>query len=244
MAKRTKRTNKRQQLLKDSSNNLTAITNSKEFPPNSLQPGISSNNFRSQIHCQYNSLRCQLKLTNKLRKYHIDSLLKKTKSRLFKLIHIILNKCLKIKVNRLSQDFITNIRIEYNKKFLGCSIRSIYERFCSNFFVLAETKNINEEKVDYINNFLRLSFKQLMIFYIKSKKFGRDCKEIKEKEGEGISALFYFMCINYIEYYNSSKGNKTKNDFNALELYHSLTSSSASGSQEGVYKDNTSTFSS
>ena len=62
-------------------------------------------------------------------KAHIDSLLKKCKGKFFKAVHKTINLCLKDKVKRLPQRFITNITIQYNRKFLYQSLMAIYDAF-------------------------------------------------------------------------------------------------------------------
>ena len=63
---------------------------------------------------------------NYTRKLHIDSILKKCKGRFFKAISECVRKCIKIKVPKFPQNFITNIAIEYNQKFIDFSLTIIY----------------------------------------------------------------------------------------------------------------------
>ena len=53
------------------------------------------------------------------RKNHIDSLLKKSKGKFFRAIYEGIKLCLNLRVYRLPQEFITNITIEYNQKYLN-----------------------------------------------------------------------------------------------------------------------------
>ena len=63
------------------------------------------------------------------RKLHIDSILKKCKGRFFKAINECVKKCLRINVPKFPQNFITNISIEYNQKFLDFTMGDLFSYF-------------------------------------------------------------------------------------------------------------------
>ena len=62
------------------------------------------------ISC-FHSLKRELDIKD-CRKTHIDSLLKKVKSKCLKAIHEVLKSCVNLIVGRLPQLFITNIKID------------------------------------------------------------------------------------------------------------------------------------
>ena len=68
----------------------------------------------------------QIKYT---RSIHIDIILKKCKGKFYKAVNDCLKKCLKINIRKLPQSYITNISIEYNKKFLDFTIKDLYSYF-------------------------------------------------------------------------------------------------------------------
>ena len=59
----------------------------------------------------------------KILESHIDSLLKKSKIKC--LIHEVLKLSLNLLIEKLPQNFITNIKIDFNKKYLAKSIGEI-----------------------------------------------------------------------------------------------------------------------
>ena len=63
------------------------------------------------------------------RKIHIDSILKKCKGKFFKAVNNCIRKCLKIYIKKLPQGYITNISIEYNKRFFDFTINDLYTYF-------------------------------------------------------------------------------------------------------------------
>ena len=77
-----------------------------------------------------------------IRKKHIDIIIKKVKIKLFKGIQESLKYCLNININRLPQNFINNIKIEYNRQYLDKTISEIYLEFS----ILPPIKEILENK--------------------------------------------------------------------------------------------------
>ena len=74
---------------------------------------------RKEINSFYSRIKYIRKKYNikKSRKNHIDSLVKKAKSKFLKGIYEGLKYCLNSYINRLPQKFIINTKIEYNKKW-------------------------------------------------------------------------------------------------------------------------------
>ena len=69
------------------------------------------------FYSKFKYLCCKYKIDN-LRKNHIDIIIKKVKIKLFKAIHEVLKYSLNININGLPQNFINNIKIEYNRQYL------------------------------------------------------------------------------------------------------------------------------
>ena len=63
------------------------------------------------------------------RNIHIDSILKKCKSKFYKAVNDCIRKCVKINIKKVPQAFITNISIKYNNQFLKCTINKLYDFF-------------------------------------------------------------------------------------------------------------------
>ena len=169
---------------------------------------------KSSFHADFNSLKAKLNITENLRKTQVDSLLKKCKSKAFKSIHEAIKRCIDFKIDRLPQKFITNVKIDYNKKYLSYTIRQIYSEFniLNNIDEKIESNFIKKEKTNIFITFLHFTYQELYQNYINSKQFIRDCEQIKEREGERFYWLFRTMANVYIDYYTESKGNKLKMD--------------------------------
>ena len=92
----------------------------KLFKDNSDYTYIN-NSFSHSFHINFNNLRKKLGIDDS-RKTYIDSLWKKSKSKCLKAIHEVLKLSLNLLIERLPQNFITNIKIDFNKKYLVKSI--------------------------------------------------------------------------------------------------------------------------
>jgi len=142
----------------------------------------------------------------------MDSLLKKCKSKVFKTIHEALKKCLTIKLPRLPQKFITNIKIDFNKIYLEKTILEIYSEH--NIIPSVEDfqnkQYLIEDKIDVFRDFLALTFKDVYEFYLNSKQYVKDYYNIGQREGENFAVLFNYISKVFIQYYIKSKGNQPK----------------------------------
>jgi hypothetical protein len=167
---------------------------------------------RRSMHASFMYLKKELKLEGFKRKTQIDSLLKKCKSKAFRTIHEALKNCLKVKLARLPQAFITNIKIDFNKKYLDKTILDIYKEngVISSVEDYREKDFIIDGKIDVFRNFLSLTFKDVFESYITSKQYIKDYHHIKDREGEGFAILFNFISKIFVAYYTKSKGNKHK----------------------------------
>ena len=146
------------------------------------------------------------------RKSQIDSLLKKSKGKFFKTIHEVMNKCLNVVVKRLPQFFITNITIEYNRKYFGKTVIQIYQEFNN----LPDYKSLKEKNIIILNKeklfseFCSYSLFNLYDIFIKSKRYNKGIKEVKEQGGKRIGLLYEFVSLNFSTYYKYSKPHFSK----------------------------------
>ena len=171
---------------------------------------VGTSKRRKMIHSSFLQLKKKLNITNFMRKTQIDSLLKKCKSKAFKTIHESIKKCLNFKLQRLPQNFITNIKIDFNKFYLDQSIFYIYQK--NGIFSSFEDIKIYvlPEKKEVLETFLSLKLNEVIEYYVNSKKYINDYLHIVKREGEKFAQLFDFVSKNFITYYINNKGNKPK----------------------------------
>ena len=164
------------------------------------------------FYSKFKYLCCKYKIGN-VRKNHIDIFIKKVKIKLIKGIHEAIKFCLNININRLPQNFIVNIKIEYNQLYLYKTIGEIY----SEFSVLPPLKETIENKIvkkDKIEIFILLMNSNLMYIiqiYLKSNLFLYDKKKLEKKSGTNDAILFDFVANNicdYFQYGNSTSKKK------------------------------------
>ena len=147
------------------------------------------------------------------RKSQIDSLLKKCKGKFFKTIHEVMNKCLNIVVKRLPQFFITNITIEYNKKYMGKTVIQIYQEFndLPDYKSLQEQNFIISNKEKLFDEFCSYSLYNLYDIYCESRRYNKDIKGVKAQDGKRIGLLYEFVSLNFSAYYKYNKPHFAKN---------------------------------
>ena len=151
----------------------------------------------------------QLKLA---RKNNIDSLLKKCKGKFCKAVFESIKLCLNLKVQRLPQEFITNITIEYNQNFLHKKIIDIYNEF-NLLPSLDEIINKNlcrKGKMEIFKEIANSDFSSLYDNYITSDRFKRDYEELIKEEGKRNSLLYEFVAKNFCVYYFFGEGHSVK----------------------------------
>jgi hypothetical protein len=173
----------------------------------------SSSKRRRSLHSTFLLLKKKLNLEQFMRKTQIDSLLKKCKSKAFKTIHEALKKCLNIKLPRLPQQFITNIKIDFNKIYLEKTIYEIYKEYkiIPSIEEFLNKKYLIDDKIQIFIDFLNLTFKNVFEYYVNSKQYVKDYYHIMQREGEKFAILFNYISKVFIQYYTKSKGNKPKN---------------------------------
>jgi len=167
----------------------------------------------------------QIKYT---RVIHIDSILKKCKGKFFKAVNDSLKKCLKINIRKFPQSFITNITIEYNKKFLDFSIKDLYAYFKLapySMEVILQKDYCLEGKVSKISD--------LYLEYLQSKRYKKEYETIKKQKGIKSVFLHQFVAENFINYYlyskphirNLKKINSKKFNIENNDKYYKISSS-------------------
>jgi hypothetical protein len=166
-------------------------------------------NSKLSINRKFKYFRKSLDIKYHKRKTEIDCLLKKCKTKFAKAFHEILFKRLKLrgKNYKLPLSFVTNINIDYNKKYLNYKMIQIYEEY--KIFV-----NIDRLKVDLTNIRFKIflyiinkTYKELFQEYLKSKKYIDDCEIIDNEEGLEIGLLFRYVSQIFVDYYHFRKGN-------------------------------------
>ena len=170
---------------------------------------------KNKIHKLFMYLKStNLKIKNQ-RRYHFDSLLKKTKVKVFRMVHECIRKCLRpqYKLKRLPQTFITNIKIEFNSKILDRTVASFYSQFeifelCSEVFSKSGGKVNNilehslEEKKHVLKEFLSLNFEQVCEYYLTSSQYLKDRQRTVKVDGHFVETLFAFIAQSFILYYS------------------------------------------
>ena len=147
------------------------------------------------------------------RKTHIDSILKKCKARFFRAVNDCIKQCVKIRINKFPQSFITNISIEYNKYILKLTVFELYKTF--NLFI----DNIDFSNKDcffpgkekYFEYIYYSKISDLYISYIQSKRYKREIEGIKNNLGLKMYLLYEFVSENFINYYDFSQPHFCKN---------------------------------
>ena len=173
---------------------------------------LSGSKRRRTLHSTFLLLKKKLDLEQFMRKTQIDSLLKKCKSKAFKTIHEALKKCLNIKLPRLPQNFITNIKIDFNKVYLEKTILEIYRehKIIPSVDEFVAKKYLIDDKIGVFKDFLALTFRNVFEYYVNSKQYVKDYYHIQQREGEKFAILFNYISKVFIQYYTKSKGNRPK----------------------------------
>ena len=173
---------------------------------------IKKSNTVSTFHSNFLEFKKTLNFRKSLRKTKIDSILKKCKSKFFRAVQESIKKITNesIQIGRLPQFFITNINIDYNKKYMNKTIIQIYQ----DLHIIQDEKDLfvglSQEKLLQLCKLFRMTYSELFNYYIASQRFKEDCELIRQKEGEKFEILYKYVSKNFIKYYSLSKGNKPK----------------------------------
>jgi len=167
---------------------------------------------RKEINIFYSKIKYIRKKYNikKSRKNHIDSLVKKAKSKFLKAIYECLKFCIhSCNLSRLPQKFIINTRIEYNKKVLNKTVEEIYSEFklLPTYETLIQNNMVYKNRKEFLYSLMKTKLKDIYKYYITSDLYIMDKKRIETKSGEGVAILYDFVATNICEYFLLNKGN-------------------------------------
>ena len=168
------------------------------------------NDINLSFHQKYNYFRKSLYIIPLERKTEIDCILKKCKAKFSKAFYEILCKLLKkrnIKY-KLPQNFVNNINIAYNRKYLNCSMLQIFKD-CNIFVDIDKIKiQLTVNKFKLFLYVINKSYKEMFQEYINSKKYLDDCSKIDNRAGIKFGLLFRYVSKIFINYYLSGKAYK------------------------------------
>ena len=142
------------------------------------------------------------------RNIHIDSILKKCKSKFYKAVYDCIRKCVIINIKKIPQIFITNISIIYNRQFLDYTIHELYNCFGLMPYSLETIMQKNyyiKGKENFFKYILLSRVDDLYSLYIQSKRYKKEIESMKKKKGIKITLLYQFVAENLVNYYYYSK---------------------------------------
>jgi len=181
-------------------------SNSNEYPKRQCS--------RKEVNSFYSKIKFIRKKYNikKSRKNHIDSLVKKAKSKFLKGIYEGLKYCLNSYINRLPQKFIINTKIEYNKKYLNMTVEDIYSEFklLPTVDVMIENNMVQKDKKELLYLLMKTKLKDIYKLYICSDLYLFEKRKIERKSGIDVAFLYDFVATNLCEYFLLNKGNHRK----------------------------------
>ena len=165
------------------------------------------------FYSKFKYLCCKYKIDN-LRKNHIDIIIKKVKIKLFKGIHESIKYCLNININRLPQNFIINIKIEYNQLYLDKTIGEIYSEFgvLPTLKEIIEKKMVKKDKTEIFILLMNTKLINIINIYLMSDLFIYDKKKLEKKSGLNDVILFNFVANNIRDYFQYGKSIQNKNN--------------------------------
>ena len=199
-------TNKNIYMINTQNNSENSINNDSNENLNLIDENKAKIIF---FYSQYKYL-CYKHGVENIRKNRIDIIMKKVKIKIFKAIHDILKYCLNIHhINRLPQNFIINIRKEFNKQYLEKTVEEIYLEFSilPSLEEMKEKNYIINDKTDIFTIFIKSKLKDIIKIYLLSELFVLDKRKLEKKSGINDAILFDFVAnniCNYFLYGNSS----------------------------------------
>ena len=147
---------------------------------------------------------------NNSRKNRMDCIIKKVKTKYMNAIHDAIKHCVNLKMNKLPQNFITNINIEYNKMYFNKTVEQLYSEFniVPSLNELINKNLIKKGKKELLIILMNSSLKDIYQYYLTSDlyKYHRMC--IIKKEGENSGKLYDYVAQNICKYFIYNKGNK------------------------------------
>ena len=167
------------------------------------------------LYSTFKYLKVKYELKN-TRKNRIDCIIKKVKTKYLKAIHETLKYCVNIYIHRLPQYFVSNIKIEFNKKYFNKTLEQIYTEFkiLPSLSELIERNQIKKGKKEILILLMNSPLKDIYKYYLSSDLYKYYRMYIKKKEGENIAKLYDYVAQNICEYFIYNKGNKKKISLN------------------------------
>lgn len=155
------------------------------------------------------------------RKNRMDCIIKKIKTKYMNGIHEAIKYCVNLKINKLPQYFITNIKIEYNKMYLNKTVEQIYTEFhiIPSVNELINKKLIKKGKIGLLINLMNSPLKDIYQYYLQSDLYKYHRKCVLKKEGENSAKLYDYIAENICKYFLYNKGNKKLNNNVNNNLY-------------------------
>jgi hypothetical protein len=196
-------------------NNLTLCKENTTLFPFSINKEIDEwlpHEKRVSFPKSFSYLRKKLQVKQS-RKTHIDSILKKCKARFFKAISDCLKQCVKIKIKKFPQSFVTNISIEYNKYILKLTVSELYKSLKLSNCILDKCNEncFYSGKESYFKYIYYSKISDLYSTYLQSKRYKREIEGIKTNLGIKMLLLYEFVSENFINYYTFSQPHFYKN---------------------------------
>ena len=196
-------------------NNLTLCKENTTLFPFSINKEIDEwlpHEKRISFPKSFSYLRKKLQVKQS-RKTHIDSILKKCKARFFKAISDCLKQCVKIKIKKFPQSFVTNISIEYNKYILKLTVCELYKSLKLSNCILDKCNEncFYSGKESYFKYIYYSKISDLYSTYLQSKRYKREIEGIKTNLGIKMLLLYEFVSENFINYYTFSQPHFYKN---------------------------------
>ena len=142
------------------------------------------------------------------RNIHIDSILKKCKSKFYKAVYDCIRKCVIINIKKIPQIFITNISIIYNRQFLDYTIHELYDYFGLmpySLETIMQKKYYIKGKENFFKYILLSRVDDLYSIYIQSKRYKKEIEKMKKIKGIKMTFLYQFVAENLVNYYYYSK---------------------------------------
>ena len=200
------------------------------------------------FYSKFKYLCCKYKIDN-IRKNHIDIIIKKVKIKLFKGIHESLKYCLITNINRLPQNFISNIKIDYNQIYLDKTISEIYSEFgvLPSLKEVIEKKMVKKDKTEVFILLMNTRLVNIINIYLMSNLFIYDKKKLEKKSGLNDVILFNFVANNIRDYFQYGKSFANKTDDlsqknNIIKYHNNINNNSDNNCNNKNNKDSANAF--
>ena len=162
-----------------------------------------------------------MKYQNNSRKYKPDSIRKKIKSRSLKKIKNILNSKIisaggNTTFDYFPQVFVSNVKIDCNKKALLLSLRDLYMKDFGGLPKDREKLRNNRNVIKYLDEhplvkkkggidlLLLFPFKKILLDYFYSKEFNKDLEKLhNEGEDDEYVNKYKYLAYNWVEFYEN-----------------------------------------